>query len=961
MSHRLMQKGLCVLWCLLAWSLPSEAQGLGGIGGIITDGSGGVLPGVTVKLSSVDGTVGGNQEVVTNERGGYEFLGLVSGRYVVRAELAGFRSAEAQNIQVSSNVTSRADLKMEVGTLEETLTVSGSAPLLDTTTVLKQTLIPREELEALPNRTDVWSMARIVPSVIIGKVDVGGTERFLQSSVSSRGSNGENKYVLDNMDTGGIVGTGSGLLLYFDPFIYEEFGFQAGSNSAENSVGGVMINMVTRTGTNRFRGTGMATYTPPAWANSINYSDDLKRQLLATVPAAVLAADPSIEPQADILRMRDLGISFGGPIIKDRLWFSSTYSDQRMDRYKLGNYDRNGKPVLDDNVMYTTGNKLSWQVKSGTQLSYYHNWQYKLIGHRGGGVFGDDRARQYSIKYPTVNQVKLTSALRSNLSLDVGFNRLFGEDIFGSRPEVKPGDVATFDSTTQVAAVALQTYNTAYNETRLIKGNMTWYGAAHTITFGVERRWAMYGNKNWSTSGMRALFANGVPTGVNTYLVPVTQEDNSNPQNIDRQYDATEKTFGSFIQHRWRPTNKLSINTGLRYEVQRSFTPEACRIETAFYPGECFARIDAPGFNNFAPRFNMVYDVRGDGKTALKLAVNRYNQQLSVSVVQRLGNTAIVSDQRQWLPQSRCNDAGVLGCDRNGDLVPQLSEIGPSPGYVFPTVNARYSDDIKRPIVNEYVAGIQHQLPGEVVASVEYAQRHTRRNIGQVNTAVPIEAWGSPITVTEVTSGQAVQVYRRPSAASAALFTNDPSQNTDYKGVDLTLSKRLSNHWSMVAGGTFGKVTRAGRTGNLSDPNIVNNFGGTNITADDRPWSLRLSGSYEFPFAISVSGTMQYQVGAPETTTVLVTSQTISLPQGNQEVWLSEPGTVRYPNVKSLDLTLRRAWRFGNRSISPRLQIFNVLNNATIDAWVTQLGPTYHRPSNIQRARLINLDLNVTF
>ena len=83
------------IWCLLASGLPAMAQGLGAIGGIVTDGSGGVLPGVTVRLASADGgTVGGTQEQVTSDRGTYEFVGLVSGRYHVRAELSGFRTTE---------------------------------------------------------------------------------------------------------------------------------------------------------------------------------------------------------------------------------------------------------------------------------------------------------------------------------------------------------------------------------------------------------------------------------------------------------------------------------------------------------------------------------------------------------------------------------------------------------------------------------------------------------------------------------------------------------------------------------------------------------------------------------------------------------------------------------------------------------------------------------------------------
>ena len=117
----------------------------------------------------------------------------------------------------------------------------------------------------------------------------------------------------------------------------------------------------------------------------------------------------------------------------------------------------------------------------------------------------------------------------------------------------------------------------------------------------------------------------------------------------------------------------------------------------------------APSFKmNFSPRFNLVYDVNGDGKMAVKFSANRYNQPLSLLLLDRLNpqivSTAIpgttanaISDTRQWLSQAQCNNPGVLGCDRNGDLIPQISELGPSPGYTYPTVLARYEDGLERP------------------------------------------------------------------------------------------------------------------------------------------------------------------------------------------------------------------------------------------------------------------------
>jgi hypothetical protein len=327
------------------------------------------------------------------------------------------------------------------------------------------------------------------------------------------------------------------------------------------------------------------------------------------------------------------------------------------------------------------------------------------------------------------------------------------------------------------------------------------------------------------------------------------------------------------------------------------------------------------------------------------------------------GAVTTVTDQRQWLPQSRCNDPGVVGCDRNGDLIPQLSELGPSPGYVFLGQNAFYSAGVKRPVSNEYTVELQRQLPQETVFSAVYVHRETRRNISSRNTANPPSSWIGPTTVTEVTSGRTVQVWNRPNALSAIEYYNCECRDTTYNGADITLSKRMGHRWSMLSGASFGRARTP--TKELRDrkaPTDTSDFDSHVRLAADRPWSYRLSGVYELPYQIFTSGTWQFQAGPPETTIVLVTNQTIALAQGNQSVQVAPVGSVRYPNTATLDLNIRKAFRLsGKKTLAPRLEIFNATNQATITAWVTQLGPTYHVPSGLQRGRLIKAELAYDF
>ena len=142
---------LCVVFCVCSASAAS-AQGFGSIGGTIMDTSNAVLPGVAVSLSSAQGTVGSNQQTTSDARGAYQFLRLVPGTYVVKAELQGFRPAEQRSIVVNADVTARADLKLEIGSLAEGVTVTGEAPLLDTANATKQTVLSHDFLNSASTR-----------------------------------------------------------------------------------------------------------------------------------------------------------------------------------------------------------------------------------------------------------------------------------------------------------------------------------------------------------------------------------------------------------------------------------------------------------------------------------------------------------------------------------------------------------------------------------------------------------------------------------------------------------------------------------------------------------------------------------------------------------------------------------------------------------------------------------------
>ncbi|RPI48143.1 MAG: carboxypeptidase regulatory-like domain-containing protein, partial [Acidobacteria bacterium] len=409
-------RAVAILVLSVLTAAPAMAQGVGAIAGTVTDASGAVLPGATVTLASAQGTVGGSQEATSDERGAYQFLRLVPGRYRVTATLQGFRPFTVADIVVNSDTTSRADARLEIGGLEEGIVVSGEAPLLDTSSALKQTVLTQEVLESLPNRMDVWAITRVIPSVIVSKVDVGGSESFLQSGVTVRGTNNEGGYMIDGMDVSSLDGEGDGATMYLDPYAFSESNFLAGNSPAESSRGGLVFNMVTKTGTNQLHGGGMFSGANRGMGFD-NFSDELRAQLLATLSPAVLAIRPDIKPGADINYIWDTGMWLAGPIKQDKLWFSTTYHYQKLLQYFLGSYNPDGTQTPDDHYLYTTNNKIAWQINQSNQFSYYFTLQRKVNGHRHGGSFADSRASNSNNKYPTVHQTKWTSSRSSRLLL----------------------------------------------------------------------------------------------------------------------------------------------------------------------------------------------------------------------------------------------------------------------------------------------------------------------------------------------------------------------------------------------------------------------------------------------------------------------------------------------------------------------------------------------------------------
>src|SRR6185369_9779113 len=211
--------------CLLAAASAYAQVQTGSITGIVTDSSNAVLPGVTVTVSG-DRLIGGAQTEVTDASGTYRFDRLSPGAYTVKFELQGLKSATFDDIRVSASFIATINGKLEVGSVSESITVTGQSPTVDTKSNVQQTVMNQEILEGVPSGRDPWSLAKLIPGVQVATYDVGGTQSIQQSSLSSHGSNTNDvSYNIDGATVNWPGGGGGATMLYYDQGMFEEVNY----------------------------------------------------------------------------------------------------------------------------------------------------------------------------------------------------------------------------------------------------------------------------------------------------------------------------------------------------------------------------------------------------------------------------------------------------------------------------------------------------------------------------------------------------------------------------------------------------------------------------------------------------------------------------------------------------------------------------------------------------------------
>ena len=919
---------------MMAWPLAAQIT-TGSITGAVKDPSGALLPGVSVTITG-EHLIGGAQTRATDVAGAYRFDRLPPGSYDLKFELSGFKAVERKGLRINAAFTATLDTALEVGRMEETVTVTGESPTVDTKSNLQQTVMSQDILEGVPTGRDPWSVAKLIPGVLSSTYDVGGTQGMQQSALSAHGSlDADKTFAIDGLAVNWPGGAGGSTMLYYDQGMYDEVNYQTAAIPAEVAAGGIFINMVTKSGSNRWKGDLRLYFANDSTQSDNSQTDELKR-------LGFTGGSP-------IERVYDLNLSGGGPLVKDKLWFNGAVRSWSVNRLTLGARNPDGTPATDDNRIRNYSGKLVWQLAPAHKLTGAYNFDDKQRFHRRDPppAFVEDRASLHQFNPAASAQVKYTYA-KNQLLFDSGLGMMDGETEYQLQKEVQPGDLRREDSVRNSASVAGPRHETNPNSRIQFDNTLTYRvsgaGGEHVLKGGVQYSRLRFHDQYEVNGDMYLLFNDGAPNSVRIWNTPVA--------NL-----SLERQLGFFAQDAFSLTSGLTLNVGLRYDLNKGWIPAQSNPSGTFVAARSIDQRDVLDQNSFQFRTGLVWDVTKNGKTAIKASYSRYANMVGINRVQLVHPFAFTSGTRSWT-------------DRNGDRLAQPDELGTFTG--FADVANRYADanGPDWPYSDEITVGIERQLLRDVRAAAVYYHRTNRKQVGFRNTTIPTSAYTQQsVTVpgSPTGPGGSVSFFNlNPAYFGAAfvgnLYANQDILDTDYNGVEFTLAKRFSGRWQMLAGLTLGSNRGGAVSGDLNDPNNSQNFP-DGVVGPDSKYALRLSGSYRFPGDLNLAMSLISNGGYAYQSTYSITRTAFpALTRASQVVRLSERGDERLPNVTLLDLRLSRAFKIGRgRSINPQFDVFNVTNASTFLNVNPGVGSVYRVPTEILAPRIVRFGLAVMF
>lgn len=1000
--HSILQKASIGFVALFLFSnFASAQQAATGITGQVKDESGGALPGVTVTATSPSLQVQSLTNV-TNTQGEYRLTPLPIGTYTVEFVLPGFQTNRQTGFQLDVGVQARLDIVLKVGTVEETVTVSGLAPMVDVTATAASTQFTRDTLALTPtSRNGLISLGAQAPGVR-GLTDVGGGTVGLPVEFQTFGQKTESSNTIEGVVTSvNQYGGGNGGN-YFDYDSFEEVRVQSLSNGPEIASHGVAITMIVKSGGNTFHGSGQFGYMSHR-LESNNIDAALRN-------SGVTSGNP--------LNIRtDQGGDFGGRIIRDKLWFYASARFRQEARQDLGapplpagNPDGPaGSPVVGVDHELTMNQKVSYQMTPSNRFVFYNFGGHKYVYAQNVSQFVAYETRNWRLLPLKTTKAEWQATRGSSMVLSAQWGYWWWSDrdpvaITSTSSELKAmgipyGRSCAFSS----KQLELANFRPASSDlvTQKVWGTLTgqptcpdngkyddkfavsmfrpnFFLGNHEFKAGVgwEPYWRLSSSGDRERPGANAgnyqlIYSSGVPTQVTFYNPPVTSKSDLNYTN-------------AYVNDTWTIARRLTLNLGARYARDSAGFPAECRLAGPypFDAAQCVGKIQDTIFSTIAPRLYFSYDITGDAKTVVKGGWGRFDRQRSNGEFSYLNPIQSATYTYRWhnpnnLPFNPF-DPSQVNLDPNGpDFIGPAPLTGnfsaPRSGVINPNEKRGGTDQVSLTVERQLARNLGMRISGVYIRTFDEPR--------YLNTRRPPSAYTIPITNpipgpdnVVGPNPQYITYYEYPSALSGIanesfILTNDPASGETHKAIDLQLSKRIASNWQFLAAYTATKndvpLPRYDDGFFISSNNnargISNWTPNASINTSTHSWDQlgKVSGLYRLRAGVSMSANWSIQSGLPQAPQALFRGGT-TIPTIVLNV--APIGSIRTPALQATDLRLDKAFSIGNgQRVALRLNLYNVLNANTVTARNLREGSTYLQPTAILPPRIAEIGMTYSF
>ncbi|MDO8679783.1 MAG: carboxypeptidase regulatory-like domain-containing protein [Acidobacteriota bacterium] len=915
-----------------AFAQGGGASSTGTIQGRVSDAQGAVLPGVAVTATSP--SMPGVQTAVSSETGNYRFPALPPGTYALTYELAGFNNLKREGVEIRLGFTATVNVDLALATLQETVTVSGQSPIIDTTTTRTVQNFTLSELQSIPNGRDMWSLLAVTPAVQMSRIDVGGNRAGTQTGYVAYGFGGQVRVLIEGINT--TEGTG-GAGFYFDYSSLEEVFIGTSGQSAEMPNPGVQSQFIAKSGGNQFGG---EVYMD--WYNNSLQGTNIPDSY--TAPTA-FNNSPIRAHSNEIDGYRDWALNIGGPVVKDKLWWFGTYRKQ-FNAVAQPNFNFDS---TFDTTLWNAVGKATYQVNQRHKFIGYYQWGQKLQPTRL--PFGTSI---YNSAGPTFKQDSGSWVWKGEWNGTLS-DKLYVEARYGDFgyyfPTIANSEENYFFRDSGTLAI-----DGAHRKWQLDRDRKQATGAAtyfldtsqgsHTFKFGGEilQEIGWEGFLQGVGGNIEHVYNNGVSNQVIFRIPTATDAGKLGLGKSGALTSASALDVFSFFANDTWSHGRMTVNAGLRYDYYKSTLPEQQQLAGSVGPTSVaaltFPETEMFSWSGLAPRVGVVFDLSGDGKIVLKANYGYFLHNPGVGV----GSTAN--------PNTAGKQATYSWNDVNGDRRWQQGEQG---NLLSAALQGAIGLDpgITQPYTHEGSFWLERQLGDALGLRAGFVYK-TEDDLIATHQPLRVAGYTVPYTYVDIgldgrrgtSDDRNLTFLGLPSALASQFPATQVVQNVDRfsraKTAELSFTKRYSNRWSASIGGAYTMITDF-PNGFPLNPNQPG--------ADDRTtWNLKATGSYDAPYGIRLSPVLRHQSGGNYARTLAISAATGLIATGTA---YAEPmNSNREDNIWVFDVRAEKTVPFGSRTRARLFfDLFNITNSHASETISRATGLGYQKPSAILAPR----------